>query len=81
MPLTRYAHISGGERAAARAAAAQRYAEGATVRTIAAELGRSYGFVHRLLQESGVELRSRGARSKPPVGEIPGQLELDAESA
>ncbi len=80
MPLTRYAHVSGSERASARATAAARYAEGATVRAIATELGRSYGFVHRLLQEADVELRSRGARSRPGV-EIPGQLALDGELA
>ena len=79
MPFARYEHLSGSARAEARNVAATRYSEGATVRDIAAELGRSYGFVHRLLIESDVPLRSRGARTKAGASapEIPGQLELD----
>lgn len=81
MPFTRYEHVSGPARENVRAAAAEQYAAGATVRAIAADLGRSYGFVHRLLVESGIELRSRGARSKTPHKEIPGQLALEPETA
>jgi transposase len=80
MTLRRYEHVSGSNRAETRAAAAKLYAEGATVRHIATDLGRSYGFVHRLLVESGVPLRSRGARSKALDPEIPGQLELETSS-
>jgi transposase len=32
----------------------------ASIRTIAGQLGRSYGFVHRLLAEANVKMRSRG---------------------
>jgi transposase len=83
MTLRRYEHVSGSNRAETRAAAAKLYADGATVRHIASDLGRSYGFVHRLLVESGVPLRSRGARSRPADTEIPGQgvLELETSSA
>jgi transposase len=77
MPLRRYEHVSGTTREETRAAAAKLYAEGSTVRHIATDLGRSSGFVHRLLVESGVELRSRGARSRVTETEIPGQLELE----
>lgn len=82
MPLHRYEHVSGSAREAAREAAAKLYAEGATVRHIAAELGRSYGFVHRLLVESGITLRSRGTRTRADdvAVEVPGQLELVSES-
>jgi hypothetical protein len=37
-----------------------KYLAGASIRALASETGRSYGFVHRLLVDSGVELRSRG---------------------
>lgn len=37
-----------------------KYEGGASIRELAAETGRSYGFVHRLLVESGVTLRGRG---------------------
>lgn len=36
------------------------YTKGRSVRELADAHGRSYGFVHRVLTESGVELRSRG---------------------
>lgn len=41
---------------------AQRYATGASIRTIAGEVGRSYGLVYRLLQEANVKRRSRRGR-------------------
>lgn len=37
-----------------------RYRKGASIRTIAADQGRSYGNIHRLLTEAGVTLRTRG---------------------
>ncbi|MBN9620404.1 MAG: transcriptional regulator, partial [Actinobacteria bacterium] len=37
--------------------------KGASIRSLAAEHGRSYGFVHRLLVESGTTLRGRGGAS------------------
>ncbi len=79
MSLHRYEHLSGSARDSARADAAKLYRNGATVRHIAAEMGRSYGFVHRLLIESGVPIRGRGTRTptSAPVVEIPGQLALD----
>lgn len=33
-----------------------------SIREVSAEVGRSYGSVHRLLHEAGVELRPRGQR-------------------
>ena len=38
---------------------ARRYNAGESIRSLAASTGRSYGFVHRLLTESGVALRRR----------------------
>lgn len=36
------------------------YEGGASIRTLAASTGRSYGSVHSLLRESGAAMRSRG---------------------
>jgi Helix-turn-helix domain len=38
----------------------KRYSGGESIRALAASTGRSYGFVHRVLTESGVQLRQRG---------------------
>jgi transposase len=38
----------------------KQYEEGLSIRAIAEAHGRSYGFVHRVLSEADVNLRSRG---------------------
>ena|SRR5215475_7562210 len=38
----------------------RKYEKGASIRALAEATGRSYGFVHRVLSESGVTLRGRG---------------------
>ena len=43
----------------------KRYDAGESIRLLAASTGRSYGFVHRLLSESGATLRSRGGANRP----------------
>jgi hypothetical protein len=43
---------------------ATRYLAGDSIREIAISTGRSYGFVHRLLSESGVQLRGRGGATR-----------------
>ncbi|MET9259585.1 helix-turn-helix domain-containing protein [Amycolatopsis sp. NPDC004079] len=53
-----------------------KYEKGATVRALAEECGRSYGFVHRVLAESGVQMRGRSgrvrtARRAAPIGTGP----------
>jgi len=40
------------------------YEKGASIRTLAAATGRSYGYVHRALVESGVALRGRGGPNR-----------------
>ncbi|MET8948391.1 helix-turn-helix domain-containing protein [Streptomyces sp. NPDC004542] len=64
--------ITGSDRARLARAFAREYAEGRSIRVIAETHGRSYGFVHSVLTEGGVRLRSRGgdvragaARSEP----------------
>lgn len=39
----------------------KQYEKGSSVRALAEETGRSYGFVHQALVDAGVTLRSRGA--------------------
>lgn len=56
----------------------KKYEKGASIRTLARLTGRSYGFVHRILSESGVQLRAgphrrrsqptRTARSSRQIG-------------
>jgi predicted transcriptional regulator len=48
----------------------KRYDKGASIRELADSSGRSYGFIHRVLAESGVTLRGRGGatRSKVAMG-------------
>jgi hypothetical protein len=36
------------------------YEKGASIRSLVAETGRSYGSVHSMLRESGTTMRSRG---------------------
>lgn len=52
--------ITGSERDAMAADVARRYTAGESIRELAADTGRSYGFVHRLLVDSGVAMRGRG---------------------
>lgn len=42
----------------------QEYEQGASIRSLAESTGRSYGFVHRVLSESEVTLRSRGGATR-----------------
>ncbi len=47
-----------------------RYDSGESIRALANATGRSYGFIHRILTETGVTLRGRGGatRGKAVVG-------------
>lgn len=42
------------------------YDGGASIRTLANNTGRSYGFVHRILTETGATLRGRGGATPTP---------------
>lgn len=46
------------------------YQDGKSIRDIAAATGRSYGFIHRVLVESGASMRSRGGATRRR-GEVP----------
>lgn len=42
----------------------KKYDSGQSIRALAESTGRSYGFVHRVLSESGVTLRGRGGATR-----------------
>jgi hypothetical protein len=52
--------IVGSERQSLAKDLVKRYTSGESIRALAESTGRSYGFIHRVLTESGVELRQRG---------------------
>jgi len=56
--------VSGEQRDELARTAAEAYAAGRSIRGLAADLGRSYGFVHKLLSEHGVSLRGRGGDNR-----------------
>ena len=62
MPVVAAPHrrIVGQERATLTKDLVKRYSAGASIRTLAADTGRSYGFVHRVLVEGGATMRKRG---------------------
>ncbi len=76
--LTKGARITGDQRSTLGEAFGQRYAGGESIRSIAEDTGRSYGFVHGVLKESGATLRGRGGATRgprrTPVDKVAGQL-------
>ena len=56
--------VTGEERESMAADLAHRYQSGESIRDLAQSTGRSYGFVHRMLTESGTRLRGRGGSSR-----------------
>lgn len=62
--LKKGARITGGDRTKLAADLKRKYSSGSSIRQLAGETGRSYGFVHRMLSESGVALRGRGGATR-----------------
>lgn len=60
----RATRVTGEERAELARELAARYRAGDSIRELAEHAGRSYGFVHRLLLEQGVQLRGRGGATR-----------------
>ena len=56
--------ITGGDRTSLADDLRKRYDGGESIRSLAESTQRSYGFVHRLLSESGASLRSRGGANR-----------------
>lgn len=54
--------ITGEKRAELAQDVKTRYEKGSSIRELGFEMGRSYGFVHRLLEEAGVQFRHRGGQ-------------------
>jgi hypothetical protein len=52
--------VTGADRTTMATDLKQRYDAGESIRSLATATGRSYGFIHRLLTETGVALRGRG---------------------
>ncbi len=56
--------ITGDDRAELAAEVRKKYQNGTSIRSLAAETGRSYGFVHGLLVDEKVPMRSRGGATR-----------------
>ena len=52
--------VTGAEREKLASELKTRYESGDSIRALAAATERSYGFIHRILSESGASLRGRG---------------------
>lgn len=63
LPIEKHARVFGWPREKLKADLKRRYEKGASIRQLAKLTGRSYGFVHRILTESGVTFRGRGNRA------------------
>lgn len=62
--LKKGTRVTGAERDKLASELKKRYGAGESIRSLAASTGRSYGFVHRILTESGVTLRGRGGATR-----------------
>lgn len=62
--LKKGSRVTGGERDRLAADLKRKYDGGDSIRALASSTGRSYGFVHRMLSESGVSLRGRGGATR-----------------
>ena len=68
--LRKGTRVTGADRSKLATDLRQRYDAGESIRALASTTGRSYGFIHRILTETGVTLRGRGGatRGKAMVG-------------
>ncbi|HWL34767.1 MAG TPA: helix-turn-helix domain-containing protein [Frankiaceae bacterium] len=62
--LKKGSRVTGAERDKLASDLRKKYDGGQSIRTLAASSGRSYGFVHRMLSESGATLRGRGGATR-----------------
>jgi predicted transcriptional regulator len=62
--LKKGARITGTQRDKLATDLKKKYEKGASIRALAEQTGRSYGFVHRVLSETGVTLRGRGGATR-----------------
>lgn len=64
--LTKGTRITGATRDKLAGDLRTKYEKGASIRSLAEDTGRSYGFVHRVLSEAAVPLRGRGGATRGP---------------
>ena len=62
--LKKGTRVTGADRTKLAADLKKRYDSGESIRALASDTGRSYGFVHRILTENGVSLRGRGGATR-----------------
>ena len=62
--LRRGTRVTGTDRSKLASDLSKRYGAGESIRSLAASTGRSYGFIHRILTETGVALRGRGGATR-----------------
>jgi hypothetical protein len=62
--LKKGSRVTGMERDRLASDLRRKYDSGESIRDLAATTGRSYGFVHRILSESGANLRGRGGATR-----------------
>ena len=62
--LKKGTRVTGGDRDKLAADLKKKYEAGQSIRLLAESSGRSYGFVHRILSESGGPLRGRGGATR-----------------
>jgi hypothetical protein len=62
--LKKGSRITGSERDKLSGDLRKKYEAGQSIRLLAESSGRSYGFVHRILSESGATLRGRGGATR-----------------
>jgi hypothetical protein len=62
--LKKGTRVTGVDRTKLATSLSRRYNSGESIRSLAASTGRSYGFIHRILTETGVTLRGRGGATR-----------------
>jgi predicted transcriptional regulator len=66
--LKKGSRVTGDDRTTLASDLKKRYEKGESIRLLAESSGRSYGFVHRILTESGTTLRGRGGATRRKSG-------------
>ena len=62
--LRKGTRVTGADRSKLATDLKKRYDGGESIRALANATGRSYGFIHRILTETGVKLRGRGGATR-----------------
>lgn len=62
--LRKGSRVTGAERDKLASDLRRKYDSGQSIRALAESTGRSYGFIHRILSESGTALRGRGGATR-----------------